>query len=241
MVHSLKSNNELVEQQLFDNANDAFLYYYDEISEYGREYGNTKCLFNIGFYILNPSKNNIDAEFRNWKKSYAEKEWLWYLSSDRSALEISKYAKIWLNHMDSKGNVNSNYGFQWNRNNQIYNVINKLRYEKNTRQAWLTIYDGKEIDESYATNNGYESDTPCTLNIGFNVIENKLNMTVLMRSNDLWYGFCNDQYCFSNLQLMVADALRLKVGWYYHFANNIHIYHNQLNKKNNGTKTNILR
>ena len=56
-------------------------------------------------------------------------------------------------------------------------------------------------------------------------------MAVLMRSNDLWYGFCNDQYCFSKLQESVALKLGIEVGEYYHFAHNLHIYNNFLNKK----------
>jgi thymidylate synthase len=53
-----------------------------------------------------------------------------------------------------------------------------------------------------------------------------------MRSNDLWYGFCNDQYCFSRLQLLVADELGLLVGKYFHFAHNLHLYNNIIEKIN---------
>ena len=73
--------------------------------------------------------------------------------------------------------------------------------------------------------------TPCTYAVTFNVIKDKLNMSVLMRSNDLWYGFCNDQYCFSNLHNLVATQLKLPLGTYYHFAHNLHLYNNFLNKK----------
>jgi thymidylate synthase len=53
-----------------------------------------------------------------------------------------------------------------------------------------------------------------------------------MRSNDLVYGFCNDQYCFSKLQELVANRLNAQVGTYYHFAQNFHIYnrHFYMNK-----------
>ena len=51
----------------------------------------------------------------------------------------------------------------------------------------------------------YAKDTPCTYAVQFTVLNNKLNMSVVMRSNDLWYGFCNDQYCFSKLQQLVAE------------------------------------
>ena len=50
-----------------------------------------------------------------------------------------------------------------------------------------------------------------------------------MRSNDIWYGFCNDQYQFSSLQKMIArkDCI-LTIGWYYHHAHNMHLYNDKL-------------
>ena len=122
---------------------------------------------------------------------------------------------------DDMGNVNSNYGWQWKRKGQLENVIRKLRLDKNTRQAAISIYDAKEM-------NTYDTDTPCTYAVQFTVVNNKLDMCVTMRSNDLWYGFCNDQYCFSELQKLVAQRIKLPVGVYYHFAHNMHLYNNKL-------------
>jgi thymidylate synthase len=208
----------------FENAQEAFEFYYDEILNNGIDFDGTKALFNIGFEILNPMDNKINTPWRKWKNSYAIKEWEWYLSGDKSALEISKFASIWKNMMDENGEVQSNYGWQWNRNNQLNKIIEKLKSKPNTRHAVLTIYDGKEIEN-------YKYDTPCTLNIGFQIINNKLNMTVTMRSNDLIYGFCNDQYCFSKLQEMVANELNLEVGTYFHFVFNLHIYYRHFKLK----------
>ena len=53
-------------------------------------------------------------------------------------------------------------------------------------------------------------------------------MSVVMRSNDLWYGFCNDQYQFSMLQKMIAERLNIKIGTYYHFAHNLHLYNDKI-------------
>ena len=207
----------------FKNANSAFCYFYDQIQWYGTRIENTMALLNVGFYLDCPSENLITAPFRNWKQDYAQLEWAWYLSGNPSAKEISKHAPLWLKHMNAKDEVNSNYGYQWMRNGQIDYVVEELKRNPQSRRALLTIYDGKE-------NSNYEKDTPCTLNIGFTVTDNKLNMTVMMRSNDLWYGFCNDQFCFSKLQKLIADRLSLETGWYYHFANNLHLYNNKLNK-----------
>ena len=121
--------------------------------------------------------------------------------------------------------VNSNYGYQWQRNGQLDYVINELIRNPSSRRAVLSIYDGKEHKE-------YEKDTPCTLNIILDIDNGVLNMTVLMRSNDLWYGFCNDQFCFSNLQIHIANVLGIEIGWYYHFAHNLHLYTKDLEKHN---------
>ncbi len=210
---------------VFNKAQEAFEFYYDLISRDGINFDNTKALFNIGFNILNPLENNIKTKWRNFSNKYAKREWEWYLSGNPNAEEISKHAPTWKNMMDENGNVRSNYGWQWKRNDQLNKTIEILKRNKNTRQAAISIYDGKEIQS-------YSKDTPCTYAINFTIINNELNMSVLMRSNDLWYGFCNDQYCFSKLQELISNELKVNVGSYYHFVNNLHIYNNFLNKNN---------
>ena len=98
-----------------------------------------------------------------------------------------------------------------------------LKKNKESRRASISIYDAKQ-------RHNFDNDTPCTYAIHFYIVDNKLNMSVMMRSNDLWYGFCNDQYCFSKLQIMVAEELNINIGKYYHFVNNMHIYNNFLKK-----------
>jgi thymidylate synthase len=208
----------------FNKAQEAFEFFYKNIMENGSDLDNTKYLQNIGFYIDNPMDNHILTDFRRWKNSYAEYEWAWYLSGNRNVSEIKKLAKIWDTMHNGDNIVNSNYGYQWERNKQIDFVVNELKNNPNSRRAVLTIYDGKEHEI-------HSKDTPCTLSIVFNITHDKLNMSVLMRSNDLWYGFCNDQYCFSMLQKLISDKLGIKIGWYYHFANNIHIYERNFPKK----------
>jgi thymidylate synthase len=209
---------------IFINANEAFEYTLKLLKETKIKHDNTYALFNYGFTIKNPLDNKITNQERLWNKIYAEREWNWYLSKNPNVLELAKKAKIWLNHMDSFGNVNSNYGAQINRNNQLDIIIEQIKRKQSNRHAWLTIYDGKEKKSSPYTNNGYEKDTPCTLNIGFQFYNNKLNMSVLMRSNDIWFGFCNDQYCFSKIHELVCLETGLDIGEYYHYAANMHLY-----------------
>ena len=206
---------------VYENANQAFNILANRIAGCGEMPGNnTIRLQNAGFYMAYPEQNHITEEWRRWNAKYAEREWNWYLSHSRDVSELQKHAPIWKRMHGGDCQVNSNYGWLWNRNKQLQKVIEKLEDNPDTRQAWLTLYDGKEMDD-------YDYDTPCTLNIGFKIREYPtqkiLNMTVLMRSNDLIFGFCNDQYCFSQLQKYVASRICATVGDYYHFAQDLHI------------------
>jgi thymidylate synthase len=209
----------------FRNANEAYEYLHNKILLEGVPFDNTKALFNVGFYITDPMDNKIINKERNWKQDYAEAEWQWYLSGDRNIAKLGeiygKIPEIWKRMADINGNVNSNYGWQWKRNQQIDCVIGLLRTKPNTRQAAISIYDCKEWDS-------YTKDTPCTYAIQFTILNDRLDMSVVMRSNDLWYGFCNDQYCFSMLQKMIADELKIEIGTYYHFAHNMHLYNDKI-------------
>ena len=209
----------------FKTASDAFNYFFPMIMFDGEKFDNTRALFNIGFYIENPMDNHILAKNRKWSHEYAEAEWQWYLSGDASIHKLGdiygKIPEIWKRMADQNGHVNSNYGYQWERNRQLDNVVELLSENPDTRQACVSIYDGKEISE-------YAFDTPCTYAIQFTIVNNRLDMCVTMRSNDLWYGFCNDQYQFSKLQEMVSKRLNIETGVYYHFAHNMHLYNNKI-------------
>tara|TARA_R100000030_G_scaffold84036_2_gene67113 strand:+ start:330 stop:968 length:639 start_codon:yes stop_codon:yes gene_type:complete len=211
--------------ETYYNANHAFNSLRADIIDKGIPFANTKALFNIGFYLQNPLDNKITNKERNWKEEYAEAEWQWYLSGDRNIKKLGdiygKIPPIWERMADHNGNVNSNYGWQWLRNDQYEYIIDKLKFENDTRHAAISIYDCKE-------NLDYENDTPCTYAVQFTIINDRLCMSVYMRSNDLWYGFCNDQYCFSMLQKKVAEDVNKDIGWYYHHAHNMHLYNDKL-------------
>ena len=211
----------------FETASDAFHNMYWRIVREGIDFAGTKALFNVGFEIMHPAANTIfnSRVDRNWSIEYAEAEWQWYLSGNRSIYKLGnlygKVPAIWKRMADPNGDVNSNYGWQWKRHAQLDMVVEMLKQNPETRQAAISIYDGKEIPR-------YAHDTPCTYAVQFTVINNCVNMSVVMRSNDLWYGFCNDQYQFSNLQLLVAQKTGYEVGTYYHFAHNLHLYNDKL-------------
>ena len=209
----------------FKNADEAYDYFHNEIILNGVDFADTKALFNVGFTMEDPTDYAIHNVERGFNVVYAEAEWDWYMSGDPSIYKLGEiYGKIppiWKRMANEDGDVNSNYGYQWMRNDQISYVAKLLRNNPDTRQAAISIYDAKEHDK-------YNNDTPCTYAVQFTVLDNKLNMSVYMRSNDLWFGFCIDQYCFSRLQKLMSKMTGYETGTYYHHAHNLHLYNDKI-------------
>lgn len=224
-----------MKQLVFENAQSAFEFLYDYIMKNGHDdvTNGTKCLYNVGFLIENPKDNKINTPWRKWNQSYADFEYQWYMEGNPSADVIETKAKIWskmYDPNDPKKRVNSNYGYQWSRNGQIDETIKQLKENNGTRQAWISIFDGKEKSL-------YKYDTPCTLAVGYRIRtegEHKyLDCDVLMRSNDLVYGFCNDQYCWSMLMYEICERLGegYEIGRIHWYASDLHIYERHWNMK----------
>lgn len=215
----------------YKNSTAAFEDLYELIMQQGTLTNvGTKAMYNVCIIIQNPQDRVITTPWRKFSLKYAEREWAWYLSGNPSVAEIKKYAPTWDKMHGGDNIVNSNYGYQWKRKKQLNKCIKQLKNNPNSRQAWISIFDGKEKDK-------YAYDTPCTMAVGFDIRDNKLCMNVMMRSNDLIYGFCNDTYCFSKLQEYVASKLGLEVGEYCHFAHDLHIYEHHFDMKQKWIKT----
>ena len=149
-----------INNKVFRNANEAYEYVHDQILQYGVSFGDTKALFNVGFYITDPKDRKIVNKERKWSEDYAEAEWQWYLSGDPKVSTLGeiygKVPEIWKRMANEKGQVNSNYGYQWERNAQLDNIVGLLKNHPETRRACISIYDAKEFDK-------YCHDTPCTV------------------------------------------------------------------------------
>lgn len=181
---------------------------------------------------INPYNSivNFDSRQFNWK--YFCGELFWYLQGNNNIGDILYFSKFWDLLKDKNNNVNSNYGkILIHDNPQIKWVIDNLLKDNNTRKAILTINS-----EKFQFNN--ENDFPCTMYLNFFIRDNKLNMKVQMRSNDIFYGFTYDVPFFSLIQQSIYLILKkyifnLEMGMYYHCSDNTHIYdkHYKLSNK----------
>lgn len=205
----------------FRKADHAFDSYLKEMMAKGTPFRDTKALFNQCFTIHEPEDNIITHKIRGWNQKYADREWEWYVSGDKSAKNIAPYAPLWHNMMDEWGEVWSNYGWWWKQGDQLEEMIKKLKKDTETRQAMLVHYNPNYIDRM-------KNDVPCNVVLNFYITEGFLNLTIFARSIDLWFGFCNDQYQFSKLMIEVGKAISKPVGEMTYMITNFHLYNKQV-------------
>jgi thymidylate synthase len=164
---------------------------------------------------------------RNLNLAYAKKEWLWYLGGDRFDDSIERYATMWKKLKQPDGSYYSNYGqYLFEPDSigltQFDYVVNALRRDEHSRRASMVLLKREHLFES-------NSDVVCTYAINFAIQNGELHMTVMMRSNDVIFGFTNDAFCFWNLFMFVWRMTKawypdLEIGEYTHFANSLHLY-----------------
>lgn len=188
-----------------------------------------KEIIGTRFNVLSPEFCVISNYERKLSIKYLAAELLWYLSKDTSVTEIGKYASLW-NRIAENGKVNSNYGYfvfdddyALNCNdNQFDWVCNKLKQDKDTRQAVIN-FNSPQHKGSIPT------DFVCTLSVQYFIRDDQLISMVNMRSQDLIYGFCYDFPFFSLVHQLLYLKLKkvypeLALGNIIHSVGSLHVY-----------------
>jgi len=207
-----------MQNKIYKTPTSAFENLFHYILGKGEDFAGTKAIFNSVFTIQDPTQKVIETPKRKFNQEYADYEWDWYRKGDRDASEIAERAKIWKQMMvPFTTEVNSNYGYFWNYNDQLKRVIDELIRNKETRRAIVVHYLLHELDR-------YQYDTPCNDVLNFYIKDDKLQLTVFARSIDLVYGFCNDQYTFAKLMELVSEKTGYPIGEMHWMITNLHVY-----------------
>jgi len=177
----------------------------------------------LSSFVINPTQPIADFKNRKFNWKYLAGEFAWYLNQDRDVDFIGNFSKFWSKLTNPGTNeINSNYGSLVFNKEQFGWVIDALVEDKNSRQAIMFFNQPKfQFKEN--------KDFVCTMYANFFIRNNKLNMKIQMRSNDIFYGLTFDAPFFSFLQQSVFLKLKetypnLEIGAYYHFADNLHFY-----------------
>lgn len=242
-----------------NSANEIFKKSFDTVMSVGE----TSCprnslikeLRNVTLTLKNPLNNVVSVKNRNINKKYLVYEFIWYLMAeqDKTASDmICSHAKFWDTLRNPDGSLNSNYGHYFFApmdevlpTEEEYKPISDY-YAIHSQYEWIIDTLSKDKDSRQAVvniNNIYHKahptkDFPCTTAMQFMIRDNKLHLTVTMRSTDLVLGYCNDVFQFTMFQEMVYNELQnvypeLEIGEYTLFTTSLHIYERHFSMMDN--------
>jgi thymidylate synthase len=215
--------------QLYFNALIEVMRDGDELAPRGKK---IRELRPAAFEYTNPLNRVVFLKGRKMNPFFLLAEALWILGGRSDVEWLTRYNKSIAEFSDDGVHFNAPYGERlrfWNANDyrgfifnpidQLADVYKKFQKDIHTRQAVALIYNPLFDNASYEG-----KDTPCNNVIFFKVRNNKLEMTVCNRSNDLHYGVFTNLVQFSTIQEVIAAWLGIEVGTYTQFTDSLHVY-----------------
>jgi thymidylate synthase len=156
-------------------------------------------------------------------------ESLWMLAGRNDIAFPCRFVKTMVNFSDDGKTFHAAYGHRWRKHfkiDQLEKVSEMLKENPEDRRAVVSMWD------SHADGLGREGkDFACNLQALFSIRDEKLDMMVTNRSNDIiWGAYGANAVHFSYLQEFMAAAIGVPVGKYYQVSNNFHAYKNTLEK-----------
>ena len=165
------------------------------------------------------------AIFGTVNQEYVQRELDWYKSMSLNVGDIpGGPPEIWKQVASTQGWINSNYGYLiWHEENwnQYQNVLEELRRSPFSRRA-VMIYTRPMIWNDY--NIDGMSDFICTNAVQYFIRDDKLQVVVQMRSNDVVYGFKNDRGWQEYVALALCDELGVELGNIIWHVGSLHVY-----------------
>lgn len=209
-----------------DNMRDGYVHIVRAVMAHGEPVAPrgqmTREVLGATIVLANPQDSLPIGVGRTYGRGIAAAEALQLIGGVSSPEVMLAIAPRFANFMDG-GVFHGAYGPRLRT--QLPRMIDRLRDDVDTRQAVVTIWD--PLHDLYE--DGLK-DYPCTNHMHFMIRDGKLDLHVLMRSNDVWWGLAHDVFQFTQLQLTVAAVLDLPVGRYFHHANSLHFYERDINE-----------
>lgn len=154
-------------------------------------------------------------------------ESIWMLAGRNDVGFLEQFNSTIGQFSDNGYDFNAAYGYRWREHfgqDQLLEIIELLRRDPTTRQAVMQIWDHNDLTKK-------TKDKACNTQVffeirgGFTAGSGQLNMTVINRSNDMWWGcYGANVVHFSVLQEFVAAAVNVPLGEYRQFSHNLHLY-----------------
>lgn len=158
----------------------------------------------------------------------AIKEMLWIYQDQSNSLDLleNKYNVHYWNDWEvgDSRTIGQRYGAVVKKHDIIHKILNQLEANPWNRRNIISLWDYEAFEET-------DGLLPCAFQTMLDVRrvdgEIYLDATLTQRSNDMLVAHHINAMQYVALQMMIAKHFGWKVGKFFYFINNLHIYDNQ--------------
>ena len=192
----------------------------------------------MGFRLTNPRARLTNV--RNIRKPYSAASVAWNLGK-RSDVESICFFNPNGRMISDDGMTFHGANYGWRMMDSIWHAIQLLVHDRDTRRAWVQIWDPRTEYGENTYVDGDETnmysidgkDVPCTIGFLLKIRTNYagsdvLDMHVVMRSQSVWGVMPYDVFLFTVLQELIANELGVELGEYMHEMLSCHVYGREL-------------
>lgn len=200
--------------------------YYSNINLTPSRNGNVKDLGRSIYQIENDKFRLCFLKERRINPFFAFAEFSWIISGSNKLEDLQYFISSYNEFSDDGLTLNGAYGYRLKKyfnNDQIEQAINLLRQDQNTRRVVLTMYSPEDLFKS-------SKDIPCNTTIYLKIRNNKLDITILNRSNDLYLGVPYNVFVFYLLQVYISYYVGCEIGVQTHYTDSLHLYETHIEK-----------
>lgn len=149
----------------------------------------------------------------------------WFFMGTQNLDWFRKYSHIWNDFVEDDGfTVDSAYGYRWRSHfgrDQILNAIMALKANKSDRRIYISNWDPSKDGLGRSAKN-----VPCPLGFTLSIIQDRLHMSLTLRSSDVFVGLPYDVAGHTLIMKIIAETLKVKMGTLHVTLAHAHLYEN---------------
>ena len=152
--------------------------------------------------------------FRKVFPNVAASEIHWFLSGSQRVSDLGPASNLWASFTEADGEtVQAAYGYRWRHHfgtDQIHNALEALRKDPSNRRVVVNAWDPYDDTPFIMPGGVVQKNVPCPTQFILSIVNNRLNMSVVIRSSDVFVGLPYDVMGHALIMDLFLMSLREK-------------------------------
>jgi thymidylate synthase len=192
--------------------------------------GGTREIFRAAICIENARERWVASRSPPMNPAFALAEVIWILAGRNDSQFLTFFNRQLPAYTGDDERLHGAYGFRLREHfgfDQLERAARALESSPNSRQVALQLWDCG-VDLPFEDGRPRSSDIPCNVLTLLKVRSGRLELTEVLRSNDVFRGLPYNMVQFTTIQEVLAGWIGAELGAYGQVVDSLHVYEDDL-------------